>query len=137
MPSHSYDFLVIGAGPAGSGAASAAAQAGRSVALIERDKIGGTCLNYGCDPTKALLHLAAQLHEAGRAARTGLHLGDPTADWEKVQAYLRKTINQVRGGSDAATRRKLGGEGIDVYKGTARFLSPHEVRVNGETLRAE
>ena len=137
MPSHSYDFLVIGAGPAGSGAANDAAKAGHSVALIERDKIGGTCLNYGCDPTKALLHLAAQLHEARRAARTGLRLGDPTADWEKVQAYLRKTINQVRGGSDAATRRKLGGEGMDVYRGTARFLSPHEVRVNGETLRAE
>ena len=58
MTKNEYDLIVIGAGGAGSTAAGNAAGSGKRVALIERDKLGGTCLNYGCDPTKTLLHTA-------------------------------------------------------------------------------
>lgn len=132
-----YDLLVIGAGPAGSAAANLAAAQGRSVVLIERDKIGGTCLNYGCDPTKALLHLANQLHAARAAAPTGLRFGTAAADWPAVQSYLHHVRNQVRGGTDAAVRRQLAEQGIDVRKGVARFAGPRELRVGDELLRAE
>lgn len=132
-----YDLLVIGAGPAGSAAANLAAAQGRSVVLVERDKIGGTCLNYGCDPTKALLHLANQLHAARAAAPTGLRFGTAAADWPAVQSYLHHVRNQVRGGTDAAVRRQLAEQGIDVRKGVARFAGPRELRVGDELLRAE
>src|SRR5690349_9903620 len=127
MPSHSYDLLVIGAGPAGSGAASTAVEQGHSVALIERDKIGGTCLNYGCDPTKALLHIADVLDTARHAERYGLHMADVDADWSVVQARIRHLVDEVRGGDDDRVRGDLSKQGIDVLKGEARFQSSHQV----------
>src|SRR5205823_586254 len=69
-----YDLLVIGAGAAGSTAATTAAGQGAHVALVERDKIGGTCLNYGCDPTKTLIHIAQMLYQAHHAQKYGLHI---------------------------------------------------------------
>jgi pyruvate/2-oxoglutarate dehydrogenase complex dihydrolipoamide dehydrogenase (E3) component len=64
MTQHHYDLLIIGGGAVGSAAATPVAKGGRRVALIERDTMGGTCLNYGCDPTKTLLHLGQQLANA-------------------------------------------------------------------------
>jgi pyruvate/2-oxoglutarate dehydrogenase complex dihydrolipoamide dehydrogenase (E3) component len=68
MTNHEYELIVIGAGGAGSTAAGNAAGSGKRVALIERDKLGGTCLNYGCDPTKTLLHTASVLYHARHAS---------------------------------------------------------------------
>lgn len=133
----SYDLLVIGAGPAGGGAAAAAAGQGRSVALVEREKIGGGCLNYGCDPTKALLHVARLLDTAQHAARYGLRVDGAAADWAAVQARVRAIVDQVRGGTDPQARASLGDRGIDALQGQARFVSPHEVSVGDKLVRAE
>jgi len=137
MPNQIYDLLVIGAGAAGSSAATAAAERGHRVALVERDKIGGTCLNYGCDPTKALLHTADLLDRARHANRYGLNIAGAAADWPAVQACIRQIVDQVRGGADDQVRKDMAKQGIDVLGGVARFQSPHEITVGGQTIRAE
>jgi dihydrolipoamide dehydrogenase len=138
MTHDTFDLLVIGAGPAGGGAAAAAAERGARVALAERDKIGGTCLNYGCDPTKALLHIAHLLHGARHADRYGLRIPSADADWPAVLAYVDKVVDEMRGGDDAQARKKVAREqGVEVLNGEARFVSPHELAVGGRTLRAE
>jgi len=78
MTNNEYDLIVIGAG---STAAGNAAGLGKRVALIERDKLGGTCLNYGCDPTKTLLHTASVLYHARHASALGLCIPQAEADW--------------------------------------------------------
>ena len=89
MAKNEYDLIVIGAGGAGSIAATTAAGMGKRVALIERDKLGGTCLNYGCDPTKTLLHTASVLYHARQASALGLRIPEVEADWAAVQAHVR------------------------------------------------
>src|SRR5215213_7474264 len=79
-----YELLVVGGGPAGSSAAHAAAARGVHVALVERNRLGGTCHNYGCDPTKTLLHIARLLHTARHASRQGLRIPSAEADWPAV-----------------------------------------------------
>src|SRR5579884_2881877 len=90
-PNGHYDLLVIGAGAAGSAAADTALQQGARVALVERDKIGGTCLNYGCDPTKTLLHIANMLYQAHHVTGYGLHIPEASVQWEAVQSYVHKS----------------------------------------------
>jgi len=132
-----YELLIIGGGAAGGTLAHLAAQAGRRVAMVERHKLGGTCLNYGCDPTKTLLHLASQLHDAQHAGSTGIHVGERTVDWPEVQAYLRRVVDGLRGGSDSEARAQLKERGIEVLAGEARFAGPHEVIVASATYRAD
>lgn len=72
MATQTYDLLVIGAGAASSTGATTAASKGAHVALVERDKIGGTCLNYDCDPTKTMIHIAKLLYHAQHAGQYGL-----------------------------------------------------------------
>src|SRR5688572_2350815 len=114
MSQQPYDLLVLGSGPAGGSAAFAAAEQGRRVALVERDKIGGTCLHYGCDPTKALLHTAHLLHGARHAGSYGLHIPAATADWTAIQRRLHTIIDQMRGGDDTHVHRTMAEKGIDV-----------------------
>jgi pyruvate/2-oxoglutarate dehydrogenase complex dihydrolipoamide dehydrogenase (E3) component len=133
----SYDLLVIGAGPAGGGAAHAAAATGRRVALVERDKVGGTCLNYGCDPTKALLHTARLLHQARHAEPYGLRIRAAEADWPAVQSGVRAMVEQMRGGSEAQVREEMAEKGIDLLHGEARFVGAHEVSVGGQVIYAD
>jgi pyruvate/2-oxoglutarate dehydrogenase complex dihydrolipoamide dehydrogenase (E3) component len=132
-----YDLIVIGAGAAGSTAAETALSMGAKVALIERDKLGGTCLNYGCDPTKTLLYAARRLHEARHAEPYGLRIPKAEADWGAVQAHVRDVIREIRGGSHTSALASLRSKGLHVRIGVARFVSPHEITVAGETLRAD
>jgi dihydrolipoamide dehydrogenase len=132
-----YDLLVIGAGAAGSTAANTALQQGAHVALVERDKIGGTCLNYGCDPTKTLLHIANMLYQAHHADGYGLHIPEASAQWEAVQSYVRKVINQIRGGTPDEARAELQKKGIQVFHDEANFISPHEISVGGRSIFAD
>ena len=123
-----YDMVVIGAGAAGSTAASTAASKGKHIAMIDHDKIGGTCLNYGCDPTKTLLTIANMLYDAQHSEKYGLHM-TAQANWSEVQAYVQDVIKQIRGGTSDEAAAKLRQQGIDMYHGEASFVSPHEIRV--------
>ena len=137
MAKNEYDLIVIGAGGAGSNAATTAASMGKRIALIERDKLGGTCLNYGCDPTKTLLHTAHLLYHARHAAALGLRIPRADADWAAVQAHVWQVQKTIRGGTPEQARAGITAQGIDLFIGDAMFTSPHEIRVNGETLRGE
>ncbi len=132
-----YDLIIIGAGGAGSTAATAAARLGKHIALIERDKLGGTCLNYGCDPTKTLLHTAHLLYHARHASALGLRIPHAEADWPAVQAHVRQVQEIIRGGTPEQARAGITAQGIDLFMGEAMFTSPHEIRVNGKTLHGE
>ena len=129
-----YDLLVIGAGGAGSTAAGEAIGRGARVAMIERWKVGGTCLNVGCDPTKTLVRSAEVAHLARHAARFGIAVPEVTPDWAAVNARVARVIDTIRGGDGDQNVRD---SGVALSKGSARFVSPHEVEVNGEILRAE
>ena len=137
MDKNEYDLVVIGAGGAGSTAAGSAARKGRRVALIERDKLGGNCLNYGCDPTKTLLHTAQMLYQARHAAELGLRIPHAEADWAAVQAHVRQVQKTIRGGTLEQARAGIAAQGIDLFMGEAAFNSPHEIRVNDKTLRGK
>lgn len=132
-----YDLIVIGAGGAGSTAATTAAGLGKRVALIERDKLGGTCLNYGCDPTKTLLHTAHLLYHAQHASLLGLHIPQAEVDWSAVQAHMRDVQEVIRGGTPEQARANIEKQGIDLFMGEATFTSANEIRVNGERLQGE
>ncbi len=136
MPNHEYDLLVIGAGPAGSTAATTAAGGGKRVALIERDKIGGTCLNYGCDPTKTLIYIADLLYKAHHAERFGLRISEASFDWTSVLSWVQQVQNQIRGGTPEEAAAALSQKGIEVLIGEAAFLSPRELSIAGKSVSA-
>jgi dihydrolipoamide dehydrogenase len=136
MSAKTYDVIVIGAGAAGSSAALAAANKGAQVALVEKDKIGGTCLNYGCDPTKTLLHIAHLLYQARHSEHYGLIIPHANADWKQVQAYTQSVIHRIRGGTSSQASEELTHKGIEVHHGEAHFISPHALKVNDRTVSA-
>ena len=136
MANHEYDLLVIGAGAAGSTAATTAAGDGKRVALIERDKIGGTCLNYGCDPTKTLIYIADLLYKTHHAERFGLRISEASFDWTSVLSWVQQAQNQIRGGTPEEAAAALSQKGIEVLMGEAVFLSPHELSIAGKSVTA-
>jgi pyruvate/2-oxoglutarate dehydrogenase complex dihydrolipoamide dehydrogenase (E3) component len=136
MAKEVYDLLVIGAGAAGSSAATTIAKNGRRVALVERNLLGGTCLNYGCDPTKTLLHISHLLYQARHAEPYGLRIPTATFEWRDVQAWVQKVINQLRGGTLEEARADLARQGIDLLHGEATFISPDQVSVAGQIISA-
>jgi len=105
MAPKKYDLIVIGAGGAGSTAATTAAKLGKHVALIERDKLGGTRLNYGCDPAKTLLHTAHTLYHAQHASALGLRIPHAEANWAAVQANVWQVQETIRGGMHSRCQR--------------------------------
>ena len=134
MGQKKYDLIVIGGGPAGSEAAVTANEKGAKVALIERDHLGGTCLNYGCDPTKSLLYVAHLLHQARQGERYGLQIPTAHAVWPAVLDYVEQVLNEMRGGTPEEARMHWAEQGIDLYLDEGRFVSPHEVAVSEEIL---
>ncbi|HYL41974.1 MAG TPA: FAD-dependent oxidoreductase [Ktedonobacteraceae bacterium] len=136
MAAYEYDLLVIGAGAAGSTAATTAADNGKRVALVERDKIGGTCLNYGCDPTKTMLHIANLLYHARHADQFGIHHLDAKVEWPAVMARVHQVIDRIRGGTSEEAAKELTRKGIDVLVGEAVFVSPHELTIAGKLVSA-
>ena len=94
-----YDLLIVGAGAAGGTAAKIAARQRLRVALAGKDLLGGTCLNYGCDPTNAFLHAASFLHQARGAHKFGIELRGARADWAAVLRRVWNLISDFRGGS--------------------------------------
>ena len=96
-----FDTIVIGAGAAGLSVAAGAAQLGTKVALIERDRMGGDCLNAGCVPSKALLAAGHAAHAARAAARLGVRVGEPEIDWDAVRAHVHGAIAAIASGLSA------------------------------------
>ncbi|HTW46340.1 MAG TPA: mercuric reductase, partial [Acidobacteriaceae bacterium] len=132
--SRHFDAIVIGTGQAGPSLAARLAAADRSVAMIERHKFGGTCVNTGCIPTKTLVASAEAIHQARRGAEFGFVVnGDVRADMKRVKA--RK--DEISGRSNRGVEEWLRGlKNCTVIQGHARFASPHSVVVNDEVLEA-
>jgi pyruvate/2-oxoglutarate dehydrogenase complex dihydrolipoamide dehydrogenase (E3) component len=128
-----YDLLVIGAGAAGLSIAAGAAQLGVRVALIERHRMGGDCLNVGCVPSKALLAAAHAADSARHAHRFGISLPAPVIDWDAVRAHVQGVIAEIAPNDSEARFRALG---ADVIHGEARFVAPDALTVNGRRLNA-
>ncbi|HET7524603.1 MAG TPA: mercuric reductase [Burkholderiaceae bacterium] len=128
-----YHLLVIGAGPAGLVAARSAAALGARVALIENHLLGGTCLNYGCVPSKSLIRTARLYAEMRNAANYGARMPENIqVDFPMAMERMRRIRTRISR-PDSASR--LTGEGIDVFFGTARFMSGDAVEVEGTRLR--
>ena len=136
MAKHEYDLVVIGAGAAGSTAATSVAEQGKKVCLIERDKMGGTCLNYGCDPTKTMLYSAHLLHEAQRARFYGLHIPQAEVDWKALMAHVQQVVKQIRGGTPEEAAKNMKEKGVEFIHGEAHFVNEHEIEVAGRKLKS-
>src|SRR5438270_12489421 len=117
MAKQHYDLLVIGSGAAGSSAATSVDKKGLRIALVELGKLGGTCLNYGCDPTKTMLYIANLLYEARHASEIGLHMPAAQSDWSAVQQRVNDIINRLRGGTPEEAIAAFNRQGIDVLQG--------------------
>jgi pyruvate/2-oxoglutarate dehydrogenase complex dihydrolipoamide dehydrogenase (E3) component len=133
--SNDHDVIVIGSGQAGVPLATRLAGAGRQVMLVERAALGGTCVNYGCTPTKTLIASARAAHVARNAARLGVFAGPVVVDMPAVIARKDAIVKEWREG----VGRRLAGAGpaLNLHCGHARFAAPREIEVNGERHRAD
>src|SRR4051794_16263153 len=130
----SFDAIILGTGQAGPSLASRLARAGMKVAIVERASFGGTCVNTGCIPTKAMVASAYAAHMARRAAEYGVALQGPVSvDFRKIQARKAAISAQSR---DGLERWLDGMANCTVHRGHATFESPTIVRVNSERLTA-
>jgi len=125
-----YDVVVIGSGPAGYAAAFRAAQLGGRVAMVEKDLVGGTCLNRGCIPTKSLLEATAVLDQMKRADAFGLACDDPRADMAKLIDRKDRHVAKLRGGVEQVAK----GLGVEIVRGTATLAGPRKVSVGERML---
>ncbi len=120
------DMLVLGAGPGGYSAAFRAADLGMRTVLVERyAKLGGVCLNVGCIPSKALLHVAAVTEEAAHLAEHGVAFGQPQFDLDKLRAWKDKVVGKLTGGLAGMARTRK----VEVVRGYGHFLDAHHVEV--------
>lgn len=125
--------LVIGGGPGGYVAAIRAAQLGAKVTLAERAEIGGTCLNRGCMPTKALLHSSEVYELATNSTDIGIIGRDVAVDWPRVQATRQSVSDKLTGGVRALMRANK----VTVVEGEAKFTGPKTVKVGDKTLNPD
>lgn len=122
------DVLVIGAGPGGYAAAIRAAQLGFSVLCVDKQYVGGVCLNVGCIPSKALISAAHQYEAVQRAADFGIETAAPSVNWAKVQEYKNNVVAKMTGGVNAL----LKGNKVQFFNGEVMFINEHEARVFNE-----
>jgi len=120
------DVLVLGAGPGGYSAAFRAADLGMKVILVERyPTLGGVCLNVGCIPSKALLHVAGVTEEAQALAAHGVSFGAPQIDLDKLRGWKTQVVSKLTGGLAMMAK----GRKVTVVQGNARFIDPHHMEV--------
>ncbi len=127
------DLLIIGVGTAGEYAAGYARGNFNSIGIIEKGPVGGDCIFHACIPTKALVHAARTYKKMRNANFFGLPTLDKPANYKNVKAFKDKVIASIGTGRDERWTKS----GIRLFKGNARFISPHEVTVGDEVIRAE
>jgi dihydrolipoamide dehydrogenase len=133
MPESAYDCIVIGSGPGGYVAAIRAAQLGMKTAVIERDHVGGRCLNVACIPAKAVLRSADILTEVRDAGEFGIKVAEPTVDYDAVSARRKKVISTLTGGVAGLFKKN----GIELIEGVGTLAGAGVVSVNGQQLQAK
>jgi dihydrolipoamide dehydrogenase len=132
MASSTYDCVVIGSGPGGYVAAIRAAQLGMKTVVIEKDQVGGRCLNYACIPAKAVLRVADVLQEIREAGEFGLKVSDPEVDYGAVTERRLKVIKTLTGGVAGLFKKN----GIEVVEGHGALTADGRVRVGDDELEA-
>ena len=125
---YQYEVAVLGGGPGGYVAAIASAQLGMKTVLIEKDSLGGTCLNRGCIPTKALLHSAELYREAKEAAEYGVFADNVTFDYSKVAAKKDAVVSRLVRGIEGLVR----GNKVTLVRGEGVFKDAHTIEVSGK-----
>ncbi len=124
-----YDIIVIGAGPGGYTSAIRAAQIGKKVAVIEKSALGGICLNWGCIPSKNLIHQAAVFHSLTEMEKVGVKIDRSGLDYHKVHAKSRDVVKALTSGVSQLLKKN----GVDSIQGTAVITGKGEVTVDGTT----
>jgi dihydrolipoamide dehydrogenase len=128
------DLVVLGSGVGGYTAAFRAADLGLEVVLVERyETLGGVCLNVGCIPSKALLHVARVIAEGEEAAEQGVKFGEPEIDLDGVRAFKERTVERLTGGLAQMAK----GRQVRIVQGTGRFTGPHSLEVDGDEIAFE
>src|SRR5260370_3465178 len=129
-----YDAIIIGSGQAGQPLATTLGKAGWKTALIERAYIGGTCINYGCTPTKTMFNSARVAYLARRAADFGVHSGDVRVDMKEVRERKQRVVEEFRESGLKGIKKT---ENLDLFTGDARFTDTHtiEVKLNDGATR--
>ncbi len=127
-----FDLIIIGAGPGGYVAAERAAELGLKTAIVEKEQLGGTCLNRGCMPTKALLHAAKQLSHMHSAGSLGLIADGVDYDFNAVQRSKNVSVDQLREGIAQGFKLKK----VTHLVGTAQITAPNTVSVDGKAITA-
>ena len=122
------DTLVIGAGPGGYAAAIRAAQLGQSVLCVDRQYLGGVCLNVGCIPSKALISAAHQYETVQHASDFGIETAEPKVNWSKVQEFKNGVVSKMTGGVGTL----LKGNKVEFFSGEVMFINENEARVFNE-----
>ena len=125
------EVVVLGSGPGGYSSAFRAADLGKKVVLIERfENIGGVCLNVGCIPSKALLHIAKVIDEAEEFGQYGVEFSQPKIDNNKVRDWKNNVVKQLTGGLKMMAKQRK----VEILTGYGRFISPSEIEIdnNGE-----
>jgi dihydrolipoamide dehydrogenase len=128
MEEKRFDIAVIGGGPGGYPAAIRAAQYGRKVALIEMNDLGGTCLNRGCIPSKALIAGAELWHKIKQAEEFGIHIGNLSFDYKKMAERKNQVVNKVRQGLESL----IAANKITLFKGFGKFVSSKRIKITGQ-----
>jgi dihydrolipoamide dehydrogenase len=133
MPEASYDCAVIGSGPGGYVAAIRAAQLGMKTAVIERDRVGGRCLNYACIPAKAVLRVADVLDEVRDAGEFGIRVEEPEIDFAAIEERRKKVVSTLTGGVSGLFKKN----GIELIEGSAILRGGRTVAVDDRELEAQ
>jgi dihydrolipoamide dehydrogenase len=127
QPDIECDVLVLGAGPGGYSAAFRSADLGKKTVLVERyATLGGVCLNVGCIPSKALLHVAAVMDEASHFASIGVDFGKPSLDLDKLRAHKSKVVGKLTGGLNTMAKARK----VTVLRGVGKFIGPHRLQID-------
>lgn len=129
MADHNFDIVILGGGSGGYAAALRSAQLGKSVALIEKDKLGGTCLHRGCIPTKALLHSAEVADVTRESAQVGVNATFQSIDMTQVNKYRDGIVDRLFKGLTGLVKSK----NITVVAGEGRLVGPRTISVNGDS----